>query len=41
MKELSIGPGEYLFRAGEFDDRLYILVSGQIDLHFEKSSSHD
>lgn len=41
MKELSIGPGEYLFKAGEFDDRLYILVSGQIDLHFERPSSQE
>jgi CRP-like cAMP-binding protein len=28
MKELHVGPGEYLFKFGEFDERLFILISG-------------
>lgn len=39
MKELTVGPGEYLFKAGQFDNRFFILISGKIDLIIEKNQT--
>ncbi len=40
MKELTLGPGEILYKKDQIDTRYYFLNSGNLEIFFERRKNY-